>query len=245
MEEILTIFNEKGEPKSKEDFIKNAEAMYDLAIQNFERECGGYLDALLDGSTEMVDPDTALQRFDFFNRSIYITEEITHETGIQVYQLINFWNKVDRTDNIENPIPIKIYIDTPGGDIEATLSIISSIKASRTPVYTYTIGNGFSAGFFIGICGHKRFGAKYSSYLYHGGTFGDIGDVHKVFQRSDFYHRQLALLKEIVLENTKITEAEYDSHYKDDWFMLSEEALKYGVIDEILTKDTGVIKNEE
>ena len=32
MEEIITIFNEKGEPKSKEEFIKNAEAMYDSAI---------------------------------------------------------------------------------------------------------------------------------------------------------------------------------------------------------------------
>ena len=62
----------------------------------------------------------------------------------------------------------------------------------------------------------------------------DGGDAHKFIQRTDFYKKQLARLKKLVIDNTKISSEQYDEYRKDDWFMEPEDALKYGVIDEIV-----------
>ena len=45
--------------------------------------------------------------------------------------------------------------------------------------------------------------------------------------------KELEQLKEVTLKYTKITPEEYKEHIKDDWWMTADEALKYGVCDEI------------
>jgi ATP-dependent protease ClpP protease subunit len=42
------------------------------------------------------------------------------------------------------------------------------------------------------------------------------------------------MLKDIVLKNTEINEEEYESHIKDDWWLSTDEAYLYNVIDEII-----------
>ena len=51
---------------------------------------------------------------------------------------------------------------------------------------------------------------------------------------AEFYQKELDQLKEITLKYTKITPEEYKEHIKDDWLMTADEALKYGVCDEIV-----------
>ena len=137
---------------------------------------------------------------------------------------------------IEEREPIKIYIDSPGGDLDATFSIIDAIALSKTPVWTVTIGRGCSGAFFIGIAGHKRFGFPHSTYLFHEGCAENGGDAHKFIQGVKFYETRLEMLKEHTLKHTKITEEKYKKHKKDDLWMTAEDAIKYGVIDEILTE---------
>lgn len=230
---IVSFFDENGNLKPKEDLMNQLSEVYDKVSQEEELCCEelSYFDAITNPELA-IEPEQVLGTFDFTNRSIYLTEEITPDIANSVFQIVNFWNKVDREDG--TCAPIKVYINTPGGDIDAVLSIISTIKASKTPVHTITIGTGYSGGFFIGICGHKRFGLKYTSYLFHEGAAMDGGDAHKFLQKIEFYKVQLARLKSIVLDNTKITEGEYDIHRKDDWFMTVDDALRYGVIDEII-----------
>ena len=154
----------------------------------------------------------------------------------EVIRKIRFWNHVDNFDGVEleERMPIKVYINTPGGDVQAVFNIISAIKMSKTPVYTITYGCGYSGGFFIGICGHKRYCFMNSSFLFHEGMNIDGGDAHKFLQHVDFYKHQLKKIKEITVNNTKITSDEYEEHKKDDWFFSPAEALHYGLVDEIL-----------
>lgn len=168
------------------------------------------------------------------NRSL-ILGDIDEETGESVEQMIRFFNRADNEDNIpaDKRQPIKIYINSGGGSLNATLMMIDAIKMSKTPVYTITTGAAYSGGFFTSICGHKRFGYKNSSYLYHEGSCVMGGDAHKFRNQAKFYEGQLLLLKDITLSNTKISEEEYDKHIKDDWWFTAEEALAYGIIDEI------------
>lgn len=234
-ENQIEIMNENGEIKSKEEFLNEIEKLYDEVSETIENNKESVLD-MITNPENLVDVDASLQTYDFLDRSIFLTEEIDHSHADSVFEMIKFWNNIDEINEvaIEERQPIKIYINTPGGDLDATFSIISSIKISKTPIYTITTGTGYSGGFFIGICGHKKFGLPYSSFLFHEGSSMDGGDAHKFIQKAEFYKAQLNRLKKIVTSNTKITNKMYERIKKDDWFMESEEALEYGVIDKIV-----------
>lgn len=241
-EQEIAFLKDDGSVKTKEEFLKDVEGIYDEfkemleAEQGVEKEEPSTFELLADPEN-IVEPEAVLQSYDFMDRSVFITGEIEMNHANSVFEILKFWNNIDEMDNVpvEDRKPICIYINTPGGDLDATFSIISSIKASRTPVYTYVIGTAYSGGFFIAISGHKRFGFSHSSYMFHEGSAMDMGDAHKFLQRAEFYKVQLKRIKRIVIENTKITSQKYKEVKTNDWFMDSEEALRYGVIDEIVT----------
>lgn len=246
VESRIEIMDDNGELKSKEEFMSELEKLYDEVSEkvNGNSKEGTILD-MLTNPENLIDVESSIETYEFLDRTIFITDEIDQVRANSIFELIKFWNEVDEMEEIpvEQRHPIKIYINTPGGDLEATFTIISSIKISKTPVYTITTGTGYSGGFFIGICGHKKFGLPYSSYLFHEGSSMDGGDAHKFIQKAEFYKVQLNRLKEIVISNTKISNKMYEKIKKDDWFVDAEEALKYGVIDKIITDINDI--NEE
>lgn len=168
------------------------------------------------------------------DRNIYIGL-IINGVGKDVDQKIRFWNAYDEAQGIpvEERKPIKIYIDSPGGDLIETFTMIDSITMSKTPVWTICTGAAYSGGFFTFIAGHKRFAYPLASFLYHEGATGTSGDAGKFRNFAAFYEKQLKQLKNVVLKHTTIDEDTYEKHIKDDWWFTAEEALEYGICDEI------------
>lgn len=168
------------------------------------------------------------------NRQLNVGE-IDGNVGDAIDSYIRFFNRQDEQDGIpvEERVPIKIYIDSPGGDLIATFTMINSIRMSKTPVWTINIGAAYSGGFFTFIAGHKRFAYPLSSFLFHEGSTGTSGDAGKFRNFADFYKKELDNLKKVVLEYTNITEEDYEKHINDDWWFTAEEALEYGICDEI------------
>lgn len=150
-QEILSFFNKDGTIKNKDEIVQQVEDIYD-AIKEEEdlNKENSYFSKITNPETS-IDTASSLETFDFMNRTLFLTEEITAETGPQFFEAIRFFNKCDEIDRIpvEERDPIKIIIDTPGGDLCATLSIIDSIKLSKTPVWTITTGCGYSGGFLL------------------------------------------------------------------------------------------------
>lgn len=171
------------------------------------------------------------------NRHIYL-EDIESGIGATVASMITFWNRYDDNNNIdvEDRQPIKIYIDSYGGSLTDAFTIIDAIKMSKTPVWTITTGCGYSAGFFIGLVGHRRIGYPHSSYLYHEGSTANSGTAGQFRNFADFYDRQLEQLKELVLMNTNIDENKYKEIKKDDVWLTAEDALEWGALDEITSE---------
>lgn len=235
MEKINTIslFNEDGTPKNREDFLQEMLSFYDTYIEPEDCDITSPLFSACTTAEKQIDTESVIKTFNFRDKSILIDEEITEKTSKMVVNQIRFWNAVDAGD--PNPDPIIIYIDTVGGNLDATLSIIAAIKTSNVPVYTINCGKAWSGGFFILISGEKRFAMPYSSYLFHEGSNIVGGDAHKVFQQTDFYKSQIGLLRDITLENTSIGEALYEKHRKDDWWFGNDTATKYNVVDKIMT----------
>lgn len=179
-----------------------------------------------------------IDHYQSFNDRNIIIEEIGYEIAVAVDSVIRFWNSVDNEENI--PVnerkPIKVFIHSPGGFLTSTFTMIDAIKMSKTPVYTIAIGETYSGGFFTFLAGHKKFAYPHASFLYHEGATANGGDANKFRNFAKFYDTQLEQLRQIVLDNSSISEEEYEKHIKDDWWLTAEEAVKYGIVDEILTE---------
>ena len=165
-----------------------------------------------------------------------IIREIDEFTGSTIGQYIQFYNELDEQNEIpvEERTPIKIYLDSPGGDMSSTFTAIDSIRMSKTPIWTINVVISYSGGFFIFIAGHKRFAYNLSSFLFHEGATMAGGDAGKFRNYTDFYKKQLEKLKNLTLDYTKITNEQYEKHINDDWWIYATEALELGICDEII-----------
>lgn len=169
------------------------------------------------------------------NREVFVGT-IGPGLGDNIDMYIRYWNMKDDEAGIpvEKRQPIKVYIDSNGGCLDDTLTMIDAISMSKTPVWTICVGNAYSGGFFTFIAGHKRIAYPMSSFMFHeGSTNSGTVDAGKFRNYADFYSRQMELLKKVTLKYTKISEEDYEHHRKDDWWFFAEEGVKYGFVDEI------------
>ena len=204
----------------KLDFVMDLTDALSSLVENVQEDAKSFEDILnLDNSLD---------------RHLYVTD-IESGIGSTIDSMIRFWNRRDEEEslNIEERKPIKIYIDSCGGSLTDAFTIIDSIRMSKTPVITIATGCAYSAGFFIFISGHKRIAYPHASFLYHEGSATNGGTASQFRNFADFYDIQLTQLKQIVLDYTDIDEDEYNKHKKDDWWMTAEDAINYGIADEI------------
>ena len=170
------------------------------------------------------------------NRTVVIGD-IDEDTGDIIDNIVRFWNTYDKENNIpvESRIPIKICINSNGGDFISTLTAMDAIENSITPVWTINVGKAYSGGLFLLLAGHKRFAYKRASFLFHEGSCGGVGgDANKFQNYADFYKDLRGIMKDIMLTKTSLSEEEYFVHSKDDWWFFSKEALEKGIIDKII-----------
>jgi ATP-dependent Clp protease protease subunit len=178
---------------------------------------------------------------DITNRNLYVLGDISIETGIAMENMIRFYNQVDEQLDIEPAyrVPIKIWINSNGGALDAAFTTCDVIEMSKTPIITINQGTAASAAALIFLAGHRRITFPRSYFMLHEGSAG-IGqiDAHKFQAFSDFYKIQREQLKQIILEKTILTEEEYDKRAKDDWWIFSSEAIELQIADEIMEQKT-------
>ena len=168
-------------------------------------------------------------------REIYINFPIDDELLDICLEIIN-WNKEDYENNIpvEKRNPIKIFINSSGGDLDITMNLLSIIETSKTPVYTIGMAKCYSSGGLILLSGHKRFIFENTYFLLHNGYCTIGGDTAKVQDTIEFNNKCEEKIKNIILKKTNISKEEYQSKYRSDWYMTSDEIIKYGVADKII-----------
>ena len=206
-----------------------ADKIYEIDLDDLMNNMDNNIKDDIKNFEDLVNLDGSL------NREIYLYD-IAPGTGASIDGYIRFWNSYDNKHNIpiEKREPIKIYIDSCGGSLTDTFTIIDSIRMSKTPVWTIAVGCAYSGGFFITCSGHKRLAYPHASFLFHEGSTGTTGTAGQFENYTTFYKKQLEQLKQIVLENTNITKEEYNDIKKDDIWYTSQEAIEKNIIDEIL-----------
>lgn len=156
------------------------------------------------------------------------------EALLDISKYILRYNMEDKDIPIEMRKPIKLLIFTHGGRVDATFNLIDIMEMSKTPIYTYNMGNAMSAGFQILISGHKRFCLKRSTALYHSGSGGTQGTFEQTQAQMKEYKRINSVFEKDTLAKTKIDSKTFAKNKIKEWYMSAEEQLHYGVVDEIL-----------
>lgn len=169
------------------------------------------------------------------SRTFWLEGEVCFET-LELVKTIMRINHEDTKYQIpaEERMPIKIFIDTPGGHTQVMRSLIGAIKISKTPVYTIVYCSAMSAGSYILAAGHKRFAFPNSVILVHSGNLGYQGTVEQVESAKKFYDKLDKNDNDAFLSYTNVVAKDLKKKGAVDWYMTAEEALKYGIIDRII-----------
>ena len=139
----------------------------------------------------------------------------------------------------ENPKrDIAFYINSPGGEVTAGLSIYDTMNYIRPEITTLCLGQAASMGSLLLAAGKKgkRFALPSSRIMVHqpsGGTRGTVADIH--IQAKEML-RLRERINDIYAKHTGQKVAAIEKAMDRDNFMNGEEAKKFGLIDEILVK---------
>lgn len=156
------------------------------------------------------------------------------ETILEVSKLIMYFNKEDKNIPMEQRKPIKLLLYSYGGDGQACFSLLDVIALSKTPVYTINMGVAMSAGFLILLAGHKRFCLKNSTALAHSGSGGASGTFEQTEAQMKDYKRFVDTMRNYIIERTNIDVKTFNKNKSKEWYLYSEDQVKYRIVDEII-----------
>ncbi|MBI2618065.1 ATP-dependent Clp endopeptidase proteolytic subunit ClpP [Candidatus Kaiserbacteria bacterium] len=131
---------------------------------------------------------------------------------------------------------INFYINSPGGSVTATLAMLDTMNHIKPDVSTVCVGIAASGAAILLSAGQKgkRYALPNSEIMIHqpmGGAQGQATDIEitakQILKIRDNLNKLLA-------KNTGQTLAKIEKDVERDYFMSSEEAKKYGIIDEVL-----------
>jgi len=147
-------------------------------------------------------------------------------------------------ESVDSSKDIQIYLNTPGGSVYAGLGIYDTMQYISSNVATICTGIAASMGAVLLCAGEegKRTALKHSRILIHqpmGGAQGQASDIEITAREIQKLKKELY---EIIAKHSK---QDYDRIWKDsdrDYWMTSQEAKDYGMIDEVLERGSQTAK---
>jgi len=144
-----------------------------------------------------------------------------------------FWNLLTRKKDIQ------IYLNSPGGSVYAGLGIYDTMQYIRPDVATICTGMAASMGAVLLCAGAdgKRSALKHSRVMIHqplGGAQGQASDIEITAREIQKLKKELY---DIIATHSK---QDYEKVWSDsdrDYWMTSEEAKEYGMVDEVLLRN--------
>jgi len=167
----------------------------------------------------------------FSDRRLFLTGEVDDRMANDFVSQILFLSKEDK--------PVDIFLSSPGGSVIAGLVIYDLIQSCRFPVNIYCTGIAYSMGAVLLAGGQKgrRFILPHSKVMVHepliaGGMGGSATSVKKTAEN---ILEVKALINELLSQHTGKSVEEIDEATAFDNFMNAEEAIDFGIVDEIKT----------
>lgn len=140
--------------------------------------------------------------------------------------------------------PIYVYIDSPGGDVDAGFAIFDMIRFIKPPVYTIGMGLVASAGALILLAASKnyRLGLPNSHYLIHQPLSGIKGVATDIEIHAKEIEKIRAKINALIAEETGKDLADVAKDTDRDYWLSAEEAAAYGLILQVIKTRSGLPK---
>ena len=163
------------------------------------------------------------------DRIVFLGGEIDDDTANLVVAQLLFLE-------MENPdSDISLYINSPGGSVTAGMAIFDTMNYIKPDVRTVCIGMAASMGAFLMMAGKKgkRLALPNSEIMIHQPLGGAQGQATDVAIRAEWLMKTKEKMTRMMSEMTGQDIERVKQDVERDYFMSAEEALKYGIIDEI------------
>ena len=166
------------------------------------------------------------------NRIVFLQGEIYTGNANEVVMKLLYLQSENRRKDIH------FYINSPGGDVIATMAIYDTMQILTCPVATYCVGQAASGGAVLlaGGTKGKRFALPHARVMVHqpyGGVSGQISDIE--IQASEIM-RTRQMLNEILAHHTGQPLERIERDTDRDYFLGAQESVDYGLVDSILVK---------
>ena len=182
---------------------------------------------------QLPDPQLRNAYRDEEDRIFWLNDNVEN-CAEDLIRAIMMYNKEDKGKLAEDRKPIKIVIDSPGGDVTFMWSIINMIEMSDTPIWTIDYCTCYSAAAEILASGHKRFAFPGSHVMIHLGSCAYSGDAANVEATKKYFDNLSKKTVDHLLEKTKIEPKMFKKKTLTDWFLDEKQALEYGIVDQIV-----------
>lgn len=189
-----------------------------------------------DANLQLADPSLVNFYKDLENRTYWIDSEIT-DGLLELVQYILRWNREDKDISPEERQPIKVFINSLGGDLEVAKTLIEIFNLSKTPIHTYSFGSCASAASMVYLSGDRRYALPNTTFVFHKGSLAGLsGDFQEVQSFMKDYEQQVQELVNYYKEKTTYSpEVIEEKLNQGDWYVKVSEGLENGVVDEIIT----------
>jgi ATP-dependent Clp protease, protease subunit len=139
---------------------------------------------------------------------------------------------------------INLYVNSPGGSVTAGLGIYDTMQYVKPPINTICLGQAASMGAFLLTAGTKgkRFALPNARVMIHQPMGGFSGQATEI----DIHAREILKIRErlneIMAKHTGQPLEKIALDTERDYFMSAEEAKRYGLIDEVITRPPKLLK---
>ena len=165
-------------------------------------------------------------------RIIFLGTEINDDVSNLIIAQLLFLQSEDAEKDIS------IYINSPGGMVTSGMAIYDTMQFLKCPITTYCVGQAASMGAVLLCAGTKgkRFALPNSRIMIHQPLGGSQGQATDIEIQTKEILRMKRRLNEILADHTGKPLKTIEKDTDRDFFMSAEEAVKYGLVDEVVTK---------
>lgn len=139
---------------------------------------------------------------------------------------------------------INLYVNSPGGSVTAGMGIYDTMQYVKPPINTICLGQAASMGAFLLTAGTKgkRFALPNARVMIHQPMGGFQGQATEI----DIHAREILKIRErlneLMAKHTGQPLERISQDTERDYFMSAEEAKRYGLIDEVITRPPKLLK---
>jgi ATP-dependent Clp protease protease subunit len=166
------------------------------------------------------------------HRSIFLYEVVNKEMAATLSALLIYYDTKSKD-------PIKLYINSRGGDLASMFQIYDTMQMIQSPVSTICIGKAYSAGAVLLASGTKgmRHCMKNANVMVHGVQLvfpGQDVDSEHSEKYLEFVNNLNDNMLNILATHTGHPKSKIDEDSKRDLFLTAEESVKYGLVDSVI-----------